>query len=292
MPMSEEVGPAVRRRQLARQLRELRTAAGFITMEAAAAATGLSRATISRIESAKQVILPRTVRLLCQIYGIGSPTLDHLLRLAEESDDRGWQAEFADTVPSWFDRYVGEESDATEMWTYEAEFVPGLLQTDDYCRAVRTAAEPNVTASDAERSVAFRAARQARLTARRPPKLYAVLNEAVLYRQVGGRAVMDAQLRHLIELAERPNITLQVLPFSAGAHPAMIGSFMMLRFPPSTGVATIFVEIDSGGLYRDRPADFERYTWVFGQLRDLSLSPERSLDLIAGAATDALHPTP
>ena len=288
--MTEEVGPAVRRRQLARQLRELRTAAGFTTMEAAAAATGLSRATISRIEAAKQVILPRTVRLLCQIYGIGSPTLDHLLRLAEESDDRGWQVDYADTVPSWFDRYVGEEADATEMWTYEAEFVPGLLQTDDYCRAVRAAAGPDVSATDTERAVAFRAARQARLTAKRPPKLHAVINEAVLYRQVGGRSVMDEQLRHLAAMAQRPNVTLRVLPFSAGAHPAMIGSFMMLHFPPSTGVATIFVEVDSGGLYRDRPADFDRYNWVFRQLRDLALDPAQSLDLITRVADAALHP--
>ena len=118
MSMSEEVGPAVRRRQLSRQLREARTAAGFTTMEAAASATGFSRATISRIESAKQVILPRTVRFLCQVYGIGSPTLDHMLKLAgEAAEDRGWQVDFADVVPDWFDRYVGEEADATEMWT-------------------------------------------------------------------------------------------------------------------------------------------------------------------------------
>ncbi len=288
--MPEEVGPAVRRRQLSRQLRELRTAAGFTTMEAAAAATGLSRATISRIESAKQVILPRTVRLLCQIYGIGSPSLDHLLRLAEESDDRGWQVAYADTVPTWFERYVGEEADATEMRTYESEFVPGLLQTRDYCRAVHVASGPDVTDADADRAVALRMARQARLTAKRPPKLHAVVNEAVLYREVGGPAVLDDQLRHLITLAQRPNITLQVLPFAAGAHPAMTGSFMMLLFPPSTGVATIFVEIDSSGLYRDRPSDFDRYDWVFRQVRDLALDPGRTLDLLTTVTEDALHP--
>lgn len=288
--MVEEVGPAVRRRQLARQLRELRTAAGFTTMEAAAAATGLSRATISRIEAAKQVILPRTVRLLCQTYGIGSPSLDHLLRLAEESEEHGWQGKFADTVPAWFERYVGEEADATELLTYEAEFVPGLLQTQDYCRAVYEAAHADRTEDGADRAVALRSARQARLTAKRPPKLHAVVNEAVLYRQVGGRSVLDAQLRHLITLAQRPNVTLQVLPFSAGAHPAMTGSFMMLRFPPSTGVATIFVEVDSGGMYRDRPADFDRYHWVFGQLRDRALDPGRTLDLLTKVTDDALHP--
>jgi transcriptional regulator with XRE-family HTH domain len=278
--MSENVGPALRRRQLSRQLRELRTAAGFTTMDAAAAATGLSRATISRIESAKQVILPRTVRLLCQIYGIGSPTLDQLLRLAEASEERGWQLEYAGVVPEWFERYVGEESDATDLRTYEAEFVPGLLQTADYCRAVCTAVMPDTSRKDLDRAVEFRAARQTRLTAKRAPKLHAVINEAVLRRQVGGPDVLSAQLRHLLTMAERPNITVQVLPFESGAHPAMTGSFTILGFPPSTGVATVFVEVDSCGLYRDKPHDFDRYDWIFGQLTKTALTEDESISLL------------
>lgn len=283
--MPDEVGPAVRRRQLSRQLRELRTAAGFVTMDAAAAATGLSRATISRIESAKQVILPRTVRLLCQIYGIGSPTLDQMLRLAEEAgDDRVWQSEYADAVPAWFERYVEEESDATEMWTYEAELVPGLLQTPEYVRAVRLASEPDTSREVLDRSVAFLLARQERLSAKRAPKFFAVVNEAVVHRQVGGPEVMSAQLRHLVQMCARPNVTVQVLPFAAGAHAAMAGSFMMLRFPPSTGVATIFVETDSYGMYRDKPAEFDRYNWIFGRLRAQALDPVKSLALLENMA--------
>jgi transcriptional regulator with XRE-family HTH domain len=278
MSMTEEVGPAVRRRQLSRQLREARTAAGFATMDAAASATGLSRATISRIESAKQVILPRTVRLLCQIYGIGSPTLDQMLKLATEAaDDRGWQTAYAGVVPEWFERFVGEESDATEICIYEAELVPSLLQTDDYCRAVRTAVTPDISADDLDRYVAFRSDRQKRLANK---KLHVVLNQAVLLRQVGSREIMRAQLEHLVAMADRPNITLQVLPFSAGAHPAMAGSFTMLHFPASTGVATVFVEVDSCGMYRDRPSDFDRYTWIFSQLKtgaDAYISPDRSM---------------
>jgi transcriptional regulator with XRE-family HTH domain len=284
MSMSDEVGPAVRRRQLSRQLRELRTAAGFTTMEAAAAATGLSRATISRIESAKQVILPRTVRLLCQIYGVGSPILDGMLRLAETWEERGWQGEFAGVVPEWFERYVGEEADATEFRAYEAEYVPDLLQTDDYCRALHIATATTATTAELDRLVAFRTARQQRLTARRGPKLHAVLNEAVLHRQVGGPDVLAAQLRHLVTLAQRPNITVQVLPFSAGAHPAMTGAFMILCFPPSTGVATVFVAVDSDGLYRDRPVDLDRYTWIFRQLENAALDVTDSVDLITSMA--------
>jgi transcriptional regulator with XRE-family HTH domain len=284
MSMSEEVGPVVRRRQLSRQLRELRTAAGFTTMEAAAAATGLSRATISRIESAKQVILPRTVRLLCQIYGVGSPILDGMLGLAEASVERGWQAEFAGMVPEWFERYVGEEADATELCSYEAEYVPDLLQTDDYCRAVHAAAAPAVTPAELDRSVAFRTARQERLADRRGPKLHVVINEAVLHRQVGGPDVLAAQLRHLLTFTQRPNITVRVLPFSSGAHPAMTGAFTILRFPPSTGVATVFVQVDSGALYQDRAVDLDRYTWVFDQLRSAALNVDASEELIARMA--------
>lgn len=277
--MPPEIGPVVRRRQLARQLKELRTAAGFATMDGAASATGLSRATISRIESAKQVILPRTVRLLCQAYGIGSPSLDQLLRLAAEStEEHGWQFDFGDAVPDWFARYVGEEADATAIWTYAAETVPSLLRTDAYCRAVYAATHPR---RNVDQYAALTAHRQQRLGAKHPPTVHAVLNEAVLYRQVGGPDGIAAQLAHLVELADRPNITIQVLPFTAGAHPALSGPFTMLHFPPSTGVATAYTEIDSFGLYRDRPTDIDRHAWIFTGLRKAALPAAASRALMA-----------
>jgi transcriptional regulator with XRE-family HTH domain len=250
-------------------------------MEVAAERSGLSRATISRIESAKQTILPRTVRLLCQTYGVGAPLIDHLAKLAAESDDRGWLLSYSDTTPNWFERYLGEEAEASEIWEYGSEFVPGLLQTPDYCRAVRAANSPDVTEDDIERSVAFRLARQELLEREAPPRLHVVVNEAAIRRHVGGTAVMRRQLHHLGEMAERPNVVVQVLAFSAGAHPAMTGSFIMLQFPAANGEPTIFVEVDSGALYPDRPSDYERYTWMFGQLRDLALSPAKSKALLS-----------
>lgn len=279
--MTTEPGPATRRRQLGRQLRDLRLAAGLRTMEAAATRSGLSRATISRIESAKQTILPRTVRLLCQTYGVGAPMIDHLAKLAAESEDRGWLLAYSDTTPNWFERYLGEEAEASEIWEYGAEFIPGLLQTPDYCRAVRAANSPDLTEDDIERSVDFRLARQELLARDEPPRLHVVVNEAVLRRHVGGAAVMREQLRHLGEMATRPNITVQVLPFSAGAHPAMTGSFIVLNFSSESGEPTIFVEVDSGALYPDRPFDFERYNWMFGQLRDLALSSAKSMAFVS-----------
>lgn len=277
----DDIGPAVRRRQLARQLKDFRIAAGFATLEAAAQRTGFSRASISRIEAAKQAILPRTVRTLCQAYGIGAPMLDHMMRLAEESDDRGWLLEYSDTVPNWFERYVGEEADATEIWEYESEFVPGLLQTAAYCRAVSAISGPNVTEDQLQRSVALRQARQTRLNDKRPPKLVTIINESVLRRAVGGPDVMREQLEHLLDLAKRPNIAIQALPFEAGGHPAMTGSFIMLHFPPGTGVATIFVEVPDGALYPDRPVDFDHYTWMIGRLRELALSPDDTIALVS-----------
>lgn len=279
--MSPAPGPATRRRQLARQLRDLRLAAGLKTMGAAAERSGLSSASISRIENAKQTILPRTVRLLCQTYGIGAPLLDHLLRLAEESEDRGWLVAYSDTTPNWFGRYLGEEAEASEIWEYGAEFVPGLLQTADYIRAIRAANSIDVAEGDIARSVDFRLARQELLDRDVPPRLHVVVNEAVLRRLVGGTKVMRGQLRHLVEMSKRRNVTVQVLPFSAGAHPAMTGSFIMLHFPSDGGEPTIFVEVDSGALYPDGPADFERYTWKFGRLRDRALSPTKSMALVS-----------
>jgi transcriptional regulator with XRE-family HTH domain len=279
--MPTEPGPATRRRQLGRQLRELRLAAGLTTMESAAERSGLSRATISRSENAKQTILPRTVRLLCQTYGVGAPLLDHLVRLAEESEDRGWLLAYSDTTPNWFERYLGEEAEASEIWEYEAEFMPVLFQTADYCRALSAVNSPDATEEDVARRVELRLARQQLLDRDTPPLLHVVINEAVLRRQVGGPEVMREQLRHLGELVGRRNVTVQVLPFSAGAHPAMTGSFIVLRFPADGGDPTIFVEVDSGALYPDRPVDVERYIWMFGRLRDLALAPDDSIALVS-----------
>lgn len=279
--MTTEPGPATRRRQLGRQLRDLRLAAGIRTMESAATKTGLSRATISRIESAKQTILPRTVRLLCQTYGIGAPLIDHLAKLAAESEDRGWLLAYSDTTPNWFERYLGEEAEASEIWNYQAEFMPGLLQTADYCRAVSAVNSPDVSEDEVDRRVELRLARQEILARDKSPHLQVVVNEAVVRRQVGGPAVMREQLRHIEKMAKRPSVTVRVLPFSAGAHPAMTGSFTMLRFPTEGGEPTIFVEVDSGALYPDRPSDLERYTWMFDQLRDLALSPAKSMALVS-----------
>lgn len=278
--MSEEtdegIGPAVRRRQLGRQLRELRVAAGLTTIRAGAEVSGFSAASLSRIETAKQAILPRTVMAICQAYGVGAPVLDHLLRLARESEERGWLVAYSDTTPAWLERYVGEEGDAAEIWAYELTLIPGLLQTEAYCRAVAESWGPSITDAEVERRVALRRARQERLARTPQPTLVAIVGMAALLQEVGGPDVMREQREQLAALAERDNIELRVLPFSTGAHPGMVSAFTMLHFPADIGDPTIFVEVDSGALYPDRPVDFARYTWIFERLRELALPPAES----------------
>lgn len=278
--MDDEVGPSVRRRLLGRQLRDLRKNAG-LSMEEAAQASGLSRASISRLESAKQTILPRTVRLLCQTYGVGAPDLDHLLRVAAESDDRGWLLEYSDTTPDWFGRYVAEEAEAARINDFELVFIPGLLQTAAYCLAVTTASNPDTDGEDFSRLVEFRLQRQAHLSDKRVA-YHAIVAESALLHAVGGPDVMRHQLDHLRQVSKRPNVTVQVLPFEAGAHPAMTSSFLMLHFPPAAGAQpTIYVEVEGGAVYPDRPADVARYGWIWSELVRLALTPEESIERIS-----------
>jgi transcriptional regulator with XRE-family HTH domain len=280
MAAEPELGPATRRRQLGRELRKLRLAAGLKTIKSAAERTGLSTATISRIEAAKQAITPKNVRLMGQAYGVGAPLLDTLVRLAGESDDRGWLVAYSDTVPDWFERFVGEEADARTIWNFELKVIPGLLQTEAYTRAVSVASNPRATEDDLRQSIAFRRARQERLLAANSPELVAVIDESALHRVVGSPEVMREQLRHLIEVSTHPNITVLVLPFSAGAHPAKT-SFAVLHFMPEGGEPTVFVEVEGGALYPDRVTDFDRYTWIFHQLEQLALSAENTCALLS-----------
>ena len=278
--MQERIGPYVRRKLLGRQLRQFREQAG-VSQEAAATYAGLKGASISRIENGKQAILPRTVRLLCQCYTVGAPTLDMLMRQAEESNDRAWYAMYSDTVPHWVESFLGLEAEASEVWTYEAELVPGLLQTEAYVQAVAAAAQLDATDASIRRSVDLRLARQRRLASDHPPRLHSVLNEAVLMRPVGGPQTMADQLRHLLDKTEQDNITVQVLPFAGGEHVAMTGAFTMLRFPDELEMNAVFLEHDHGATSAERPTDLHRYGRMFDRLRSVALSPAKTRERLA-----------
>ncbi|HEX4723544.1 MAG TPA: helix-turn-helix transcriptional regulator [Pseudonocardiaceae bacterium] len=276
-------GSLVRRWRLGKQLRELREQANK-TMDEAAVYIGVRRPTISRIENGRHSILPKNVKFLCQLYEVGPPLVDMLIRQAEESAERGWWLSYSDTMPDWFETYVGFEADAREVWTYESEQVPGLLQTEEYVHgqiAARVADEAELT-----RLVGFRLARQRRLGAR-PPRLRVVLNEAVLHRPVGGRAEMARQLRYLAEIGREPWATIQVLPFDTGPHRAMAGGpFTLLTLPDETDPNFVYVEHLAGAIYLERSADIARYTGVFEHLNSVALSLESSRRLLLSLAAE------
>jgi hypothetical protein len=197
---------------------------------------------------------------------------------------RGWWYSYADALPSWFGDYVGLEDGAKSKLIYENQLVPSLMQTGDYAVAITRAARPWVDDDEVERQVAARTTRQALLTAPDPLQVWAVLDEAVLRRKVGGAATMRAQLLRLGEISALPNVTLQVIPFDAGAHASMGTSFSLLHFPEAGDSPIVYIENHTSSQYLETRAEIERYTLVFDHLRASALSPERSADFIGQVA--------
>ncbi|HEX3784334.1 MAG TPA: helix-turn-helix transcriptional regulator [Pseudonocardiaceae bacterium] len=276
-------GSLVRRWRLGKQLRELREQSGK-TMDEAAQYLTVKRPTISRIENGRHAILPKNVKFLCQLYEIGAPLIDTLMRQAEETEERGWWATYSDTMPDWFETYVGFETDAREIWNYEAEAIPGLLQTPEYARGMRAVAPGPLSEADLVKSVEFRLARQQRLVGR-PPRLRIVLNEAVVRRPVGNPAQMAAQLRHLANVGREPWANIQVIPFNIGPHLATKGPFSLLTLPDEDGPNFVYLEHLVGALYLERPSDLARYAAVFEHLTEVALSPENSHEFLTTLAT-------
>lgn len=285
--MSAARSPTVRRRQLGRELRRLRETADKSAQEAANWAE-VSTSTLSKIERGNQAIKPGHVRLLTQLYGVGAPEADTLVRLAREANQRGWWAAYGDTVPDWVRTYLDLEQDASELWAYESGLMLGLFQTPAYAEAITTATWPDKDPAELARRVAFRTARQQRLFGEGAPSLRVVLDEAVLRRLVGGPAVMREQLEHLTEVARLPHVSVLVQPFSAGAHPSIGSAFTLLRFADAdtAGMNCVYLENDQGALYLERPGDVDRYTVMFEQLTRSALSAAESLELVATLAAE------
>jgi transcriptional regulator with XRE-family HTH domain len=281
--VAPRVAPTVRRRRLAELLRKLRVDAG-LSVEDAAGRLEWSLSKIYRIEGARHGISIGDARSLLDLYGVPASQRDEVLGLVREARQRGWWHAYGDALPEPFTAYLGLEQEATSVMQYSAELVPGLLQTEDYARAVRTAALLADTEETAERWLAVRSQRQARLRGDKPLTYWAVVNEAVLRRVVGGVQVMQAQLRHLMEVAELPNVTLQVLAFDAGAHPAMDGSFTVVRFADQAAPDVIYIENATSALYLEREAEVARFTLMFDHVRARALAPDRSVRAIAEAA--------
>jgi transcriptional regulator with XRE-family HTH domain len=271
--------PTARRRRLATALRQLREEHNLSCTDAGKA-VGWSESKISRIETGRVKIAQPDLERLLDLYEVTGDTRAALLTLRRQATHRGWWHSYSDALPAYFEAYVGLEDGAKSLFTYQNQLVHGLMQTEDYSAAILRAAQPSATEDEVERQLAARATRQALLTAATPLSVWAVLDEAVLRRQVGGKAAMRVQLRRLLELTAFPNVTLQVLPFDAGAHASMGTSFELLHFPEPRDTAIVYIEDQTTSQYLETPAEVERYTLVFDHLRASALSPERSAEFI------------
>ncbi|SHG02198.1 helix-turn-helix domain-containing protein [Streptoalloteichus hindustanus] len=271
--------PTVRRRRLAMELRRLREAAGR-TNEEVARHLGCSPSKISRIELGRRPASPGDVRLLLDFYGVDGNEADALLAMAKAAKQKGWWHVYEDALPESFQVFVGLESEASGIRTFEPLLVPGLMQTEDYARAVLLTAV-GADPSDVQRRVEVRMNRQKILQRREPVHLWVLLDEAVLHRPVGGTAVMREQLERLLAEASEPHITLQVLPFEAGAHPAMSGAFVILDFPSSADPTIVYLDSLTGGLYTEKSAEVQRFSLVWEHLRAKACAPDESAAIIA-----------
>jgi hypothetical protein len=278
--------PTVRRRRLRAELRRLRTERGLTIDTVQELSKGdIKTPNLSRWETGERNVRPTDVRLLLDIYEIDGEEREALLTLARQAKERGWWQSYGTAVPGWFQFYVGLESEASTISEYSGELVPGLLQTADYYRAFLGTApggDPRITGKEVD----VRLARQERLASDDPPELWTVLNEAVIRRNVGGSAVMRTQLEHLAELAALPRVTIQVLPFCAGVHPAMDGSFSILGFPVPSDPAVVYMENQAGSVYLEEAADIDRFSRIFSHLIAKALSPEDSQRLLRTVAAD------
>jgi transcriptional regulator with XRE-family HTH domain len=268
--------PTVRRRELGSLLRAMRIEAGM-TVEQVAEALLVSPSKVSRLETGQRGVSARDIRDLSDLYGVTDPALrDHLAQLAREGRGQAWWQPY--DLP--YATYVGLEAEAVAISDFEPGVIPGLLQTPDYARALHAASMPRLSEAVIEQRIEVRRARQAVLTRDEPPQLRAVVDEAVLHRVVGGPAVMAAQLDRVVKSCELPNVTVQVIPYTAGAHPALDSTFILLEFaPPVKDV--VYVEGLAGQVYLERRQDVERYAQVFERLRTIALSPTESIDLMA-----------
>ncbi|SCL31575.1 Helix-turn-helix domain-containing protein [Micromonospora pallida] len=272
--------PTVRRRRIARELRQLRERAGM-TLDVAARQLDMSKSNLSRIENAQIGIKPRDVRAALALYQVTGADAEALVEIARGAQQRGWWQNYSDVLPEWFEFYVGLEAEAATLRTYEAEAVPGLLQTEAYAREIYrlTAGEEGL-----ERKVAARLHRQSVLHRDTPVQMSVVLNEAVLLRPVGTPAVMADQLSHISRVAQLPNVTIQILPFMAGGHPAMSTPYVILHFADAADNAVVYLDNLTMGLALEGAEHVRGYTLVHERLRQMALTPADSMTRLEDAS--------
>ncbi|MCP2337018.1 transcriptional regulator with XRE-family HTH domain [Actinomadura rupiterrae] len=279
-PETPGTGSTVRRILLGSQLRRLREAQG-VSRQDAGYVIRASESKISRLELGRVSFKERDVEDLLTLYGVSDAReRNALLQLARDANTPGWWHRYTDVLPSWFQTYVGLEESAALIRTYELQFVPGLLQSEGYARAIIQQGNAGAPESEIEQRVSLRLQRQERLTAPDAPRLWAVLDESALKRPIGGPEVMRGQLEHLIEVSKLPNVTIQVMPFKFGAHAAEGGAFTILRFPEQDLPDVVYVESLTGAMYLDKRDDVDTYLQAMERLSVDSATPEHTVELL------------
>jgi transcriptional regulator with XRE-family HTH domain len=284
--MATRRSPTARHRRLIVELKRLREEQG-LTREQVADRIGTSETSIFRYEKGETRPQPAVVAAMLGVYGAPDAERDELLEMARDARKRGWWHRHRQSLKPGFDSYIGLEAAASVVRTYEAQAVPGLLQTEAYARANIEATSVSVVPAEVEEKVSVRISRQDLITRSTDRvQVVAVLDEAVLRRQVGGPGAMQEQVRHLIAMAELPNVAIHVLPFAAGAHPGMEGPFVLLSFPEPEDPDLVYLEQATSGLVPEEPEEVRRYTLMFGTLLGKALPAEESAAFMAKIAED------
>ncbi|WP_026150486.1 helix-turn-helix domain-containing protein [Streptomyces prunicolor] len=282
--MASSVNPTVRRRRLGQELRRLRELKGM-TAEEVAERLLVSQSKISRLENGRRSISQRDVRDLCGVYEVEDVRIvDSLMQMAKDSRQQGWWHSFGD-IP--YSVYIGLETDAASLRVYDPQVVPGLLQTREYAEALITGALPESAPADVEKRVQVRLRRQERISAAENPlRLWAVLDEAALRREVGNKQVMIGQLEGLIEMSQLPHVTVQVIPFAMGAHPGVSGQYAILEFPDAADSSVVYIEGVTSDLYLEKAQDVQKYSVMYEHLRAQALNADQSREFISDVAKE------
>ncbi|MGC5365483.1 helix-turn-helix domain-containing protein [Streptomyces sp. DT24] len=279
-------------RQLGDELRRFREAAG-LTTAVAAEALDCTKGKISRIENGHVPVRTPDLVALMKAYGVEDRTarerLETLARKANRRRREGWWHQYASVLSDTYRDQIEMEAIADRIRTYQVQLIPGLLQTAEYGRAVTVASRAWETPEEIQQFIEVRLARQRRLTDEAPLELWAVLAEGVLHQQVGGASVMRAQLEHLAKMAERPNVTVQVLPFARGAHSGMFGPYLLLSFPQVSSLDLVLSEAPTGNIWTEREPEVARYRTLFDDARTAALPAPESLALIHRIAKEYDH---
>jgi transcriptional regulator with XRE-family HTH domain len=275
--------PTVRLRRLAAELRRLRAQAD-LSWEDVSDKTNINKTTLYRIEKAQARPQKRTLISLLNLYEATKEQHEYLITLLRDASKQGWLRPYHSDLPEEYTAYISFEDEAQGVRNYETSFIPGLLQTEAYARAVIRGVLPMASQQEVDDRVQARMERQQVLTRDNPLKLWAIVDEAALHRLVGGWEVMRAQLRRLVELVDEPHVTLQVIPFAQGAHAGMPGSFVLMDFADPMDTDLIYIDSMAGDLFLESDADISRYATIFDNLRAVALSPDDSAAHIADLA--------